>query len=66
MKRIDIHDPIDELCRRLGLSPQDVGEIIFRPSTVIATVYKTNGGGKKYVEVDGEIASEIREFEVTT
>lgn len=64
---IDIHDPIYELANRLGLEPNDVREITFRPRSVTATVYPLNDQGSKYVNPDtNDPATETLEFEVTT
>jgi hypothetical protein len=68
---INIHDPIWEICRRLGLEPTNVAEITFRPLDVTATVYKTNADGAKYLETDedgseGDIAKDTLTFDVTT
>ncbi len=71
--RIDIHDPIYEIANRLGLEPNNVREIVFKPRSVVATVYLLNGDGKKHIiNIDpndpdsGEPATETLEFEVTT
>jgi hypothetical protein len=68
--RIDIHDPITELCKRLGLEPTDVAEIVFKPRHVTVTVYLKDAQGAKYLTVtkDGRkgIASETRSFQVAT
>lgn len=64
---IDIHDPIYELSNRLGLEPNNVREIIFRPRSATAVVYLNNENGHKYVDPQtGEPATETLEFEVTT
>jgi hypothetical protein len=47
--RIDIGDPVAEICRRLGLEPADVAELRIRPREVIATVHLRNDEGRKYV-----------------
>lgn len=65
--RINIHDPIFELCHRLGLEPTSVKEITFRPNDVTATIYKTDENGSKYLEADQQtVASETRAFKVTS
>jgi hypothetical protein len=64
--RINIHEPIYELCRRLGLEPTTVSEIIFRPDHVRATVFKVNANGSKYIGTDGAAASTEVRFDVTT
>lgn len=65
--RINIHQPIYDICGRLGLVPTNVAELVFRPRTVTATVYVLNEQGAKYVDpATGQPPTETREFEVTT
>jgi hypothetical protein len=67
--RIDIHDPIWELCDRLGLEPESVAQIIFKPDRVIAKVFLRNEHGSIYLRETDEgraAASEIHEFLVRT
>lgn len=64
--RIRLHEPVVELCERLGLPYVDTAEILIRPAEVRAVVYLTRDG-KKYVdEKSGEAATETRTFKVTT
>lgn len=64
---IDIHEEIFALCRKLGLEPETVSEIVFRPADVTATVYLVNDHGQKYLaDADGRPASETRAFKVST
>lgn len=65
-ERINIHAEIFALCERLNLQPDDVGEIIFRPGDVRATVFKRDEHGKVYRGVDGDLVRESLTFEVTT
>lgn len=70
--RIDIHDPITEICERLGLIPQLVGELILdltiKPSTITATTYVTGGAsGSKQINTEtGNPITQTTTFPVTT
>jgi hypothetical protein len=66
MSRIDIHDEINTLCAKLGIEPTNVAHIDFKPTIVIAIVYRTNEHGSKYLDDDGEVALDALIFEVTT
>lgn len=63
-ERVDIHEPIFEICRRLGLEPANVAEIIFHPRDLTATVYETRDG-KKFLE-NGEAVTTTHDFLVST
>lgn len=65
--RIDIHDPLTEICERLGLEPQFVSQLLISPFTVTATVYEKNENGEKYVDaLTAVVAAAEKEFEVKT
>lgn len=64
---IDIHDPLLDLCHRLGLDFGWVSRLEFTPSEVEATVYLPNENGAKHIDRDtNEAVTEIRTFKVTT
>lgn len=62
---IDIHDPIYELCERLGLQPENVAKITFKPRSVEATVYLLNENGAKYLVDAAEILPAAQSDDVT-
>lgn len=53
-----------ELCRRVGLEPDDVRQLKLTPSKLTAHVYKRNPDGRKYLGVGGEPAIEIWEVQL--
>lgn len=64
---IDIRDPIYEIANALGLEPNNVREITFRPGRATAIVYLLNDRGSKYVDpTTDDAATETLEFEVAT
>ena len=66
-ERIDLHDPIFNICDRLGLKPNFVRRIDFYPSEVIAEVYLPNENGAKHIDPEtGGVAFETKRFEVST
>jgi hypothetical protein len=68
--RIDLSDPIREICERLreicerlGFKNTDVGHIDFTPGETTITVYLNNNHGSKYVDPDtGEVAMQTLTF----
>lgn len=64
-ERIDISEPLREICERLGLSYTFVRAMVFSPNELTAIVYLANEQGQKYL-VEGEPAVETRVFRVTT
>ena len=62
--RVDIAEPINEICERLGLAPKRVGRLDIKPGHLTATVYRVNDKGDKYLDDTGEPAVETREFDV--
>lgn len=62
---IDIHEPIFDICHRLGLEPSNVAEIIFRPGDAIVTLFEPTANGGKRI-VDGELVKRTELFKVTT
>ncbi len=66
-ERIDIHNPLAEICGRLGLEPELVGKLVITPVKVTATVYKRNEDGKKYIDAATLMAAAVEEeFKVKT
>ena len=64
---IDIHDPVCELCERLGLDPRLVGRLVLTPRSATVVVYLTRADGAKYVDPDtNSPATRIESFEVQT
>lgn len=64
---IDIHDPLLEICNRLGLTYEHVAEIVLQPLSLTATVFTSNENGRLHVDLDtGEVAQETRMFRITT
>lgn len=65
--RVDISEPLEEICRRLGLEYHMVKRIEFGPRDLRAIVYKANADGHKHVEpLSGEPVLEELSFEVRT
>jgi hypothetical protein len=62
--RIDIADPIREICERLGLQPSDVGRLDITPLECKAEIFLNNAYGSKYIAADGGVAKETRTLEV--
>lgn len=65
-EKIDIAPEIDALCAKLGLDKTFVQFMTFEPSQVTASVYLANDEGSKYINDDGTVALEARQFAVTT
>lgn len=63
--RIDISEPLTEICRRLGLVPANVAKLVLTPRAATATVHKLNEDGQKYLDPD-EPAVETIAFWVRT
>lgn len=68
MKRIDIHDPLSEICARLGIEPSFVSRLeVTARGDAVAVVYKRReSDGKKYVDENGDAAIETLSFKVST
>lgn len=66
LEPIDIANPLVELCHRLGLKPQNVACLVIFPRKVEATVYLLKDGNEKYLRHDGEPATAVQRFEVST
>lgn len=65
--RIDISEPLKEICDRLGIQYDCVRELHFEPSAVRAEVYELSEHGSKWVdETTGEAVTATLEFEVKT
>jgi hypothetical protein len=64
-ERIDMHEPIAEICRRLGLDPTQVSVICVTPTAISVRFYLLDASGKLYVQ-RGEPAHAWRTFEVWT
>jgi len=63
--RIDIADPMREICDRLGLEYTFVKELTINAGSVTATVFLANESGHKYVTGPNEVAAvATREFKV--
>lgn len=66
MSKVDIHDEVWSLCEKLDLNPVDVLQLDISPTSVSAAVCKLKNGSK-YVDPDtGEVAIDVRQFEVVT
>ena len=52
------------ICRELGLEPRTVARLVLEPRLVIATVYKLDEHGAKYLGDDGEPATETVTFDL--
>jgi hypothetical protein len=66
---LDISDPLRELCDILELEYSNVAqlELKIEPNSVIATVYRVNEHGFKYIDLStGKGASDTLIFQVTT
>ena len=56
---------VTDLCEQLGLAPADVARLEIQLRKVVATVYKRNDAGKKYIGDDGEAAVVVVTSEAT-
>lgn len=65
---IPIYDVLVPLCERLGLEPKNVRALTLTADGVaVATVYRLNGDGHKYVDADANgPATEAVTFQVRT
>jgi len=69
---IDIHDPVFEICERLGLIPELVGELILdltiTPRKITATTYVTGGAtdSKRINTETGNPITQTTDFRVLT
>jgi hypothetical protein len=63
-ERFDISRQTREICVALGLEPSHVGELTITPFSAVATVYKVDEQGSKYIVEDGEAQTEQRTFRV--
>jgi len=63
-ERTNIHDPIVEICERLGIDVNQVLVLTVEPDKVEAVLTLTNENGKKYVGEDGYLAKETLIFYV--
>jgi hypothetical protein len=62
-KRINLHDPIYEICARLGLEPTRCTRLDIRPGKTTVEILKTNANGKPYVDpATEEAATETLSF----
>lgn len=65
--RIDIADPLAEICERLGLEPRFVGTLTIAAGEATALVYRRNENGAKYIDLDTNLpATDCRAFKVLT
>ena len=64
--KTNIHHEIFALCEVLKLVPMDVRRFEITPTKVVADVYLRNENGSKYVNDDGDAATEVHEFQVVT
>ena len=63
---VDISEPVNEICTRLGLEAKNVARLDISPKDLQAEVYKLNEQGSKYVDEDGDPAKERFVFEIST
>ena len=63
---INMREPIWEICRRVGVDPEQVAELNLTPAVLTVTVFKRNDNHRFYVEDDGEIAKEVLTFEINS
>lgn len=65
--RIDLSEPLNTICERLGLDPTFVASIDFRPGDLTAHVYLGRDGmfqGPKYIQPNGEPAMTKLDFKI--
>lgn len=63
----NLWDQTEEICRRLGLEPSLVAEVVLRPGSADVTLYQLNEHGSKFVDPEtGRAATETREYLITT
>lgn len=62
-ERIDLAEPINEICSRLGVSPDWVKEIALRPLDAEITVFKAKDGNK-YINEEGEAETVTLLFDI--
>lgn len=65
MTRIDISCGLKDICDQLELDYHTVASLSIDPRSVLATVYRLNAAGSKYITANGP-ATEERYFEVKT
>ena len=68
-ERIDLSEPIKDICEALGLDPNYVYEISIVPLSAGVFLFKGRDGrckGEKYVDDNGQPAIEFVGFEITT
>lgn len=64
---IDLHDLVESLCAKLGLTPNRVAELVIRPASVRATFYLVTDAGAKYIDPEANVAAVgQRDYRVTT
>lgn len=61
LSQLSVTGLVSAICRRVGLEPNDVGELRITPFRLTATVYKRNGDGVKYLGDNGKPATETWE-----
>ena len=59
-----VYRSVANICKKLGLEPRFVKRLELTPRTAIATVYKKNEHGQKYLSDLGEAATEVLVFEI--
>jgi CO/xanthine dehydrogenase Mo-binding subunit len=59
---VNLTAPVSEICRRLKLDPDDVREIVLRPTQATVTLYRRRRG-QKYLQA-GEAAVKTRTFAI--
>lgn len=66
-ERIDIIEPLFEICERLGLEPNLVAKLVITPRNATATIYRTRKDGSKYLDpVTTDAATRTETFDIKT
>jgi hypothetical protein len=66
-ERIDISQHVEALCRDLNLGDKEfVAELLLRPHTVTAKVYRRNDAGTEFIDELGKVVQDEFEIAVAT
>jgi hypothetical protein len=63
-RRINLHDPINEICDRLGVNVRLVNQINITPSYAVVVSYKPNEDGKPFIDENGDVPQILEQFQI--
>ena len=64
--RIDIAEPLRDICTRLGVHYESVAQIVFKPDMMEVTEYLRNDQGSHHLDESGALAHRVSTFQVQT